>query len=104
MNGKIVDLEKAVREEIRWRLMRALDAGRPYAVTEDILLRTLDDIQMPVTSHEIRRQLDYLRDHRLVDLSGEDTQTWNAELTAKGVNVVEYTEPAPAGIARPKQH
>ena len=101
---KAIDLEKATREEVRWRLLRALDAGRPYKVSEDILHRTLDDIELPLTLNETRRQLDYLRDHHLVDISGEDQQTWCAELTAKGVDVVEYTESAPAGVARPRRY
>ncbi len=98
-----IDLEKVQREETRWRTLRVLDAGRPLAVAETVIWRALTDIDLPVTPHSIRRELDYLRDLGLVELAGEDGPTWRAALTARGVNVVEYTEPPPPGIARPKK-
>lgn len=51
----------------------------------------------------MRRELTYLRDLGLVELEGEDSENWFGKLTAKGVDVVEYTTLAPAGIARPKK-
>lgn len=98
-----IDMERANREEIRWRILRALDAGRPFPVSETIILRTLQDIDLPVTPHALRRELDYLRDRKLLTILGEDEPTWRAELTRYGVDIVEYTIPCEAGIARPKK-
>lgn len=98
-----VDLEKAHREETRWRILRALDAGRPLQVSETVIFRALADASLPISPAELRRELDYLRDKELIALSGEDGPVWAAELTGHGVDVVEYTVPAPAGIARPKK-
>jgi hypothetical protein len=98
-----VDLEKAMREEARWRILKVLDAGRPRPVSETIILRTLQDIELQITPHQLRRELDYLRDRKLIDLQCDDCPTWAAELTRTGVDVVEYTIQCEPGIARPKK-
>lgn len=98
-----LDLEKAARESTRWYILKALDAGRPYSVGEDVLLRALVDSKFHLTPRQIRIELDYLADRKLIDLKGKDEESehWEAELTAIGVDVVEYTVPCNPGIARP---
>jgi hypothetical protein len=98
-----VDLEKANREETRWRILRILDAGRPTSVSETVIFRALSDVSLAVTPAQLRRELDYLRDKKLIELTNEETPVWAAALTGAGVDVVEYTIACPAGIARPKQ-
>ncbi|MDO8432053.1 MAG: hypothetical protein Q7S58_06530 [Candidatus Binatus sp.] len=99
-----IDLAQRQREEARWRMLRVVDAGRPIAVSEQIIWRVLSDIKLGLTQVGVRRELSYLRDSGLLELEGEDTQTWFAKLTANGVDVVEYNYPAPAGVARPKKY
>ena len=103
MSGEI-DLEKVRREEIRWRLLKALDAGRPHSVTEALLLAVLDDVHLTVTELELRRELDYLRDRGLVTITGEIDNDWQADLTRDGIDVVEYTVEVEPGIARPPKN
>lgn len=98
-----IDLERAQREEARWRILRVLDAGRPLPVSESVIWRVLQDINLPITPHGLRRELDYLRDRKLITVMDEDQPTWSAELTRYGVDIVEYTIPCEAGIARPKK-
>jgi hypothetical protein len=99
-----IDLEQKQREEARWRIMRVIDAGRPIAVAESIIWRVLVDIQLPFSLNAVRRELTYLRDLGILELQGEDSDTWSARLTAHGVDVVEYNGKAPAGIARPRKY
>jgi len=99
-----MNLEQKQREEARWRILRVLDAGRPIAVSETIVWRVLADIKLAITLNALRRELSYLRDRGLLEIEGEDDETWYARLTASGVDVVEYTAPAPAGIARPRKY
>jgi predicted ArsR family transcriptional regulator len=99
-----MNLEQRQREEARWRILRVLDAGRPIAVSETIVWRVLTDIKLSITSNALRRELSYLRDRGLVEVEGENEETWYARLTASGVDVVEYTAPAPPGIARPRKY
>lgn len=98
-----VDLEKAQREETRWRILRVLDAGRPLPVSETVIYRALADASLQMSPNHLRRELDYLRDKKLIELQGEDGPVWSASLTGDGVDVVEYTIAAPAGVARPKK-
>jgi DNA-binding transcriptional ArsR family regulator len=104
MSGETMDLEQKQPEDARWRILRVLDAGRPIPVSENIVWRVLHDIRLPMSVSTVRREIDYLRDLGLVDVEGEDTETWFAKLTAQGVDVVEYTVPAPAGVARPRKY
>ncbi len=99
-----IDLEQKNREEARWRMLRVVDAGRPIAVSEQIVWRVLADIKLSLSLNTVRRELSYLRDLGLIELEGEDAETWFAKLTANGVDVVEYTSASPAGIARPRKY
>jgi len=99
-----IDLEQKNREEARWRMLRVVDAGRPIAVSEQIIWRVLADIKLSLSLNAVRRELAYLRDLGLLELESEETETWFAKLTANGVDVVEYNFPSPAGIARPRKY
>jgi hypothetical protein len=99
-----MDLEQKQREDARWRILRILDAGRPIGVNEDLITRVLNEVELPITIQGVRRELTYLRDLDLIKIDGEESLTWSAKLTAAGVDIVEYTMPAPAGIARPKKY
>jgi hypothetical protein len=104
MSGDTMDLEQKQREETRWRILRVLDAGRPIAVSENIVWRVLHNIRLPMSISSVRREIDYLRNLGLAEVEGEDTETWFSKLTARGVDVVEYTIGAPAGVARPRKY
>ncbi len=97
------DLERAQRAEARWRILRALDAGRPVAISETIIHRTLVDINLQLNPHGLRRELSYLEGKGLIRILQRDEPTWIAELTPEGIDVAEYEVDAPAGIARPKK-
>jgi hypothetical protein len=96
-----IDLEKAQREQTRWRMLKILDAGRPLPVSETVILQILQDAALPITPSMLRRELDYLADRRLVLITGQNSPVWAAELTRHGVDVVEYTVDCQPGIARP---
>ena len=57
-----LDLEQRQREEARWRILRVVDAGRPIAVSEQIVWRVLTDIKLSLSLNQLRRELAYLRD------------------------------------------
>jgi hypothetical protein len=99
-----MDLEQRQREEARWRILRVIDAGRPIGVSEQIVWRVLTDIRISLSLNQLRRELTYLRDLGLIELEGEECDIWFATLTAQGVDVVEYTLKAPAGVARPRKY
>jgi hypothetical protein len=96
-------LERARREESRWRILKGLDIGRPYPVSETILFRLLDDVHLPLPPVAVRRELDYLEERGLLRVLDRDGAVWSAELTRDGIDVVEYTVTCDPGIARPPQ-
>ena len=98
-----VDLERAQREEARWRILRALDAGRPMPVSESVIWRTLTDATVPASPQQVRRELVYLQEKLLLSILNREGPTWSAQLTAHGTDVVEYTVECPPGINRPQK-
>ena len=102
MNNK-PDMDKARRETIRWLILQCLDCARPLGAGETLLLSAMTDT-VKVTQLEMRRELDYLHDRELVELSGRDGPQWHAKLTRHGVDVAEYTVAVEPGIARPQKY
>ncbi len=98
-----IDLEKAKRENLRWQLLAALNAARPVGASEQILLTAVRGVINDVTQLQLRRELDYLECRKLIRITGKDSPAWHGELTRDGVDVVEYTVPCDAGIARPSK-
>ena len=59
-----LDIEQRQREEARWRILRVVDAGRPVAVSEQIVWRVLTDIKLSLSLNQVRRELSYLQRSR----------------------------------------
>ena len=95
---------KAQRAVLRWRILKTIEIGRPYKVAEDIIYQTVAGPDMPITGHDLRRQLDYLKIRGLLLVTGQGTPQWAAELTRYGVDLVEYEVECEAGIARPVKY
>ncbi len=99
-----MDMERTRRESIRWHILVAVNSGRPEPVAEPLILSAIQSIPIECTARELRRELDYLADRKLVDLKRHEGAPWSAELTHHGVDFVEYTIDAHPGIARPKKY
>lgn len=97
-------MDKVRRESMRWNLMLALNKARPYHSSEPFLLAVAQAIYPDATALELRRELDYLADRRMVALAKASSGTWFADLTRLGVDVVEYTVECSPGIARPQKY
>ena len=99
-----MDMERARREQIRWLILVAVNAGRPEAVAEPLILSAIQGVPVQCTPLELRRELDYLEDRSLIELRRHEGAPWTADLTRHGVDFVEYTIDAQPGIARPKKY
>lgn len=99
-----IDLQKAQRETLRWLVLATLDAARPIGAPETLVLSAIQGVPLPVTALELRRELDYLADRGLVEITGRESPVWHATLTRAGVDVVEYTVDVEPGIARPRKY
>lgn len=96
--------EKYRREGMRWHLINTLNKARPYTSSEVFLLDVMRGIYPDVTALELRQQLEYLQDRKLVDLNKQPSGMWFADLNRLGVDVAEYTIDCQAGIARPEKY
>lgn len=96
--------EKARREGMRWHLINTLNKARPYTSSEVFLLDVMRGIYPDATALELRQQLDYLKDRRLVELVKQPSGMWFADLNRLGVDIAEYTIECEAGIARPPKY
>ena len=99
-----LDLEKQKREQLRWLILETLNSARPIGANEGLILNVVNEVQGGVTSLELRRELGYLAERKLVEVTGKQSATWHAELTRDGIDVVEYTVDCDAGIARPQKY
>lgn len=102
MDRELIDKNR--REVLRWRIVQTLEIGRPYPVSEDILFQTVAGPDMPVTSFDVRRELDYLRVRELLIIKGQGTPQWHAALTRHGVDLAEYNIACEPGVARPVKY
>ncbi|MBL8512171.1 MAG: hypothetical protein JNM52_11070 [Betaproteobacteria bacterium] len=100
----MTDLDRARREQIRWRILATLNISRPQGANEGLILAVLNDIKLQVTQKELRCELDYLAESGMLIISGQDSGTWVGKLTPRGIDIAEHTEPAPAGIGRPQKY
>lgn len=99
----MIDVARIRRESMRWYLLLTLNNSRPVDPHEALVLSTIQGIYSDATQHEVRRELDYLKDRSLVTLDKQPSGVWIAGLTHYGVDVAEYTIACNPGIARPPQ-
>lgn len=96
-------MEKVRRETNRWLILQCLNCARPVGASEVLVMSALADT-VEITQRDLRRELDYLEERKLLETSGRDSRQWSAKLTRHGVDVVEYTVAVEPGIARPKKY
>lgn len=99
-----IDGGKVRREHLRWLLLLAIYNARPTELVEGVILATAQAMYQDATPIEIRRELDYLSDRKLVDLRKDPAGPWWTNLTRYGTDIVEYTVDCQPGIARPAKY
>ena len=96
-------IAKQRREGMRWNIINTLNKARPHTTSETFLLDIMNAIYPQTTATELRQQLDYLADRKMVELNKAPHGLWFADLTSWGVDIAEYTVECRAGIARPEK-
>ena len=97
------DMERARREHLRWLIILTLNNARPIGAAEGLILTVAQAIYQDATPLELRREMDYLAERGLIDISRSDGR-WSARLTRYGVDIAEYTIDCEPGIARPAKY
>ena len=96
-------MAKKRREGMRWNIINILNKARPYTTSELFLLNIINEIYPQTTALELRQQLDYLADCKMVNLNKSPHGLWFADLSSLGVDIAEYTVACHPGIARPEK-
>jgi hypothetical protein len=99
-----LDMAKIRRENMRWLIVLTLNNARPIGAYESMVLTVAQSEYPDATAHELRRELDYLEDRKLITLVKEPSGRWFADLTRLGTDIAEYTVDCEPGIARPKKY
>ncbi|QPF74226.1 hypothetical protein G8A07_15735 [Roseateles sp. DAIF2] len=99
-----IDVLRARREALRWLIVLTLNNARPIGAFEGPILAVAQSEYPDATLHELRRELDYLGDRKLVELTKKPDGRWFAELSRYGVDLAEYTVDCEPGIARPAKY
>ncbi|MDR2155915.1 MAG: hypothetical protein LBE78_12985 [Burkholderiaceae bacterium] len=99
-----IDQERIRREALRWLIILTLNNARPIGAFEGPILSVAQAEYPDATPMELRRELDYLHDRELLELTKRPDGKWFAELTRHGVDVAEYTVDCEPGIARPAKY
>ncbi|MFT0531615.1 hypothetical protein ACMHYJ_02100 [Castellaniella hirudinis] len=100
----MVDMARARREGLRWIILLTLNNARPIGAYEGLVLTVVQAEYPDATPLELRRELDYLHDRRLVEIKKEPSGKWHAALTRLGTDITEYTVDCEPGIARPQKY
>ncbi|WP_105900442.1 hypothetical protein, partial [Haemophilus influenzae] len=74
-------MEKARREGMRWQLLNVLHKAMPYTTSEQFLLDVIRGIYPNVTALEIRQQLEYLQDRKLISIDKQPHGVWSVSYT-----------------------
>lgn len=95
----MMNLNTLRRYQLRWAVLVALYNTRFEHASDSVLHTTLHG-QWQATHKEIRAELDYLANAKLVVVD-KHALYWQSHLTWHGVDVVEYTTVEVSGILRP---
>lgn len=99
-----LDMARVRREALRWLILLTLNNARPIGAFEGLVLSVGQSEYPDATALELRRELDYLDERKLVKLDKQPSGRWHAELTRYGIDVAEYTVDCAPGISRPTKY
>lgn len=99
-----IDIAKIRRESLRWLVLLTLNNARPIGAYEGPVLSVAQSEYPDATAIELRRELDYLDERKLITVRKDPSGKWFAELTRYGIDIAEYTIDCAPGIARPVKY
>ena len=85
----------------RWEILRTLGIGGHVGATDVMILSVVSAAFLTSDRTDVRNELVYLEDRKLVKLECHEFHPWRAVLTRYGRDIVDYTVECRAGIHRP---
>ena len=99
-----IDHARLRREAMRWLVLLTLNNARPIGAFEGLVLSVAQSEYPDATALELRRELDYLGERKLIRLDKQPNGKWFCELSRHGTDVAEYTVACEPGVARPAKY
>ena len=96
--------ELAKKENGRWIILIAVNAGGHLGATEDMILAALRPSWLEVHRAWVRDELVYLESRKLVGIEKHAIKPWRVSLTRHGRDIVDYTVDCEPGIERPVKY
>ena len=100
----MIDPAKQRREFMRWVLLLTLYNAREIGAWQEMLVSTVQGVYPDATLREVRMELEYLSDRKLITLKKEPSGRWFGDINRYGTDLVEYTVECEPGIARPEKY
>ncbi|MEO0558215.1 MAG: hypothetical protein AAF170_08535 [Bacteroidota bacterium] len=94
--------EQSERTEVRWLLLEALYEARMGPLSENVLAGEIAEAGYDVARGDIQRDLQHLERRGLIEADRTPPSGWRANISALGVDVVEYAAAPPTGVYRPE--
>lgn len=100
----LMDLETQRQRLRRLRILQVLSMNGIDPIGEGLILKCLSaDEDLAFTADNIRSNLDYLEERRLVHITLRTTDRWIAKLSANGRDFLEGIGPKIEGVAHPEE-
>ena len=93
-------MQTARRELLRWRILGAVYQDRLHPMGDELIVNTMRS-RLVATIGEVRGELTYLEQRKLIKVVSKQSDHWAVALTWTGIDLIEYTIPVEPGIARP---
>ena len=75
-----VDQARVRRESVRWNILLTLNNARPIGAFCEVILSVAQAVYPDATPNELRRELDYLGDRELIDITKQPDGRWFCDL------------------------
>ena len=103
----MIDTEQLQREDMRWKILQCLKISGILLMREAYIWKVLNDLEFFPSIVSLRVELNYLEQKGLIKNVRKELplgSEWMCQLTANGVDFVEYaTVEDLVGIARPRR-
>ena len=98
----MIDINAVNAKSMRYHILKLLHMSNSIKApnTERCLVLGLQGIGWPATSHDVRRQLEYLKARNLVEITNQDKEIWSANILPDGVDILEGSVPFPAFLSK----
>ena len=91
-------------ESVRWLILQAVKLGGHVGATDEMILPAVRSSWIGVSMDQIRNEIEYLEQRKLVTTERPPIRPWRVRLTRHGHDLVDYVSDVAPGIDRPPKY